>query len=141
MNMRKRGLLLGLLLFVCMAVPRCFAQNQPEQVKTIFSFKNELGITDDQELKLKALLYDEQNFIDGQNNTLKELGAQLNQLIEKNADMAAIKSKLEEMSRIQVDISYRNIEDSRKVAEILTPQQLTQWRSIQKKYSAQAQPK
>ncbi|MDE1921522.1 MAG: hypothetical protein KGJ09_08410 [Candidatus Omnitrophica bacterium] len=139
--MRKRGLLLGLLLFVCMAVPRCFAQNQPEQVKTIFSFKNELGITDDQELKLKALLYDEQNFIDGQNNTLKELGAQLNQLIEKNADMAAIKSKLEEMSRIQVDISYRNIEDSRKVAEILTPQQLAQWRSIQKKYSAQAQPK
>jgi len=146
--MRKIGLV-GLALFTCMVTSYGWAQdipgakkdnnlNQQDQVKTIFSFKNELAISDDQELKLKALLYDEQSFLDTNNNTLKTMGAELSKMIDKKEDMLAIKSKLEAIAKIQVDVSYRNISDSRSIEAILTPEQIEKWKDIQKKFSAQA---
>ncbi len=141
--------MLGMALTACFIAPRCFAQeatapksdnslNQQDQVKTIFSFKDEIGFSDDQELKLKALLYDEQTLIDTDTNTLKTLGTELSKMIDKKEDMKLIRSKLEEISKIQVDISCRNIEDSRKVEGILTPDQITKWKDIQKRFSSQA---
>jgi Spy/CpxP family protein refolding chaperone len=146
--MRRTFLLLTTALIVCVVASNCPAQgvpgaktdnnlNQQDQVKTIFSFKDEIGITDDQEVKLKALLYDEQTFVDTNNNSLKTLGAELNDMIEKKEDMQAIKSKLEDIAKIQVEISYRNIDDSRKVEMILSPDQIAKWRDIQKKFSSQ----
>ena len=137
--------LAGMALGICMMASHCFAQdipvpksdnspNQREQVKTIFSFKNEIGITDDQELKLKALLYDEQSFFDTNGSKLKTLGTELNGMVEKKEDMQAVKSKLEEIANVQVEVSYRNIEDRRKIEAILSPDQLAKWRDIQKKY-------
>jgi len=111
--------------------------NQQEQVKTIFSFKNDIALTDDQEVKLKALLYDEQTALDTDNDTLKALGTELSKMIDSKADMQLIKGKLEEISKIQVEISYRNIENGRKVEEILTPDQLEKWRAIQKNFASQ----
>ena len=147
--MRKIGLLTAALV-VCIMTGISFAQDvaapsvpdvKKDQVQTIFSFKSDLGITDDQELKLKALLYDEQSFLDTNNATLKSLGAELNKMIDKKDDMQLIKSKLEEVSKIQVEVSYRNIQDARTIETILTPDQLEKWRDIQKKFNAQAQAK
>jgi len=147
--MRKGILsLLGIALLVCFIALNGFAQgvpesksgnnlNQPEQVKTIFSFKNEIGLTDSQELKLKALLYDEQTQADVNNSALKILGVELNKMIDEKADMKVIKSKLEEISKIQVEVSCRNIEDTRKVGMILSPDQLSKWKDIQKKFASQ----
>ncbi len=147
--MRKKILPLpGIVLTICFIASSGFAQsvpgpksennlNQQEQVKTIFSFKNEIGLTDDQELKLKALLYDEQALTDANNNTLKTLGTELGKMIDGKDDMGIIKSKLEEMSKIQVEVTCRNIEDSRKVEKILSPDQLAKWKDIQKKFSPQ----
>ena len=148
--MRKRILpLLGVALVICFAASNSFAQdalspksdnnlNQQDQVKTIFSFKNEIGLTDDQELKLKALLYDEQSLVETNNNALKALGADLGKLIDSKADMPIIKSKLEEISKIQIETSCHNIEDSRKVEAILSADQIAKWKDIQKKFSSQA---
>ena len=148
--MRKKILPLPTIaLTICFIASNCFAQgvsgpksgnspNQQEQVKTIFSFKNEIALTDNQELKLKALLYDEQALGDANNNTLKTLGAELNKMIGEKADMRLIKSKLEEISKVQIEVSCRNIEDSRKIEGILTPGQLAKWKDIQKKFSAQS---
>ena len=148
--MKKATLsLLGVLLTVCFIIPNCFAQGIPgaksannvnpqAQTKTIFSFKSELGLTDDQEVKLKALLYDEQSFIDANNATLKTLGTALGKMIKDKADMQGIKNKLEEISQIQVKVSYRNIEDSRKVEMILSPDQLAKWKDIQKNFSSES---
>ncbi len=143
-----RKLLSAIALMTCLTAPRCFAQdatapktdnglNQQGQVKTIFSFKDDIGLTDDQETKLKALLYDEQSLMETDNATLKTLGTELGTMIDSKADMAAIKSKLEEISKIQVEISCRNIEDSRSVESILSPDQLAKWKDIQKKFSSQ----
>jgi Spy/CpxP family protein refolding chaperone len=145
--MRKTGLW-GIMLVVGLMASNGFAQdvpaakndgnlNQQDKMKTIFSFKDDLAITDDQELKLKALLYDEQSFLDADNSTLKSLGNQLSQMIDKKEDMQVIKSKLEEIAKIQVEVSYRNIEDTRSIETILTPEQLDKWRDIQKKFNAQ----
>jgi predicted hydrocarbon binding protein len=148
--MRKEILpLTGIALTICFIASNCFAQgvsgpksgnnpNQQEQVKTIFSFKNEIALTDSQELKLKALLYDEQALGDTNNNTLKTLGTELGKMISEKADMRMIKSKLEEISKIQIEVSCRNIEDSRKVEGILTSDQLAKWKDIQKRFSAQS---
>ena len=145
----KKGILLlsGIALIVFIS-SNCFAQgvlapkgdsnlSQQEQVKTIFSFKSEIGLTDDQEIKLKALLYDEQSMVDSNNIILKNLGAELGKMIDNKAGMQGIKSKLEEISKIQVETSCRNIEDSRKVESILSPDQVVKWRNIQKKFSSQ----
>ena len=145
----KKGILLGILLTASFMASNGFAQdvtapksdtglNQQGQAKTIFSFKNEIGLTDDQVLKLKALLYDEQNSIDSSNNTLKELGAELSKAVDEKADMQIIRGKLEEISKIQVDQSCLNIEDGRKIETILSPDQLEKWKDIQKKFSSQA---
>ena len=148
--MRKRAFcLLGTIITICIASSNCFAQavaepksdnnlNQQGQVKTIFSFKSEIGLTDDQEVKLKALLYDEQSFMDSENTSLKTLGTELSKMLENKESMQAIKSKLEEIAKVQVEVSYRNIEDSRKIEGILTPGQLAKWKDIQKKFSAQS---
>ena len=136
--MRKRTLLLpGTALTVFFIASNCFAQGAG-QVKTIFSFKNEIALTDGQELKLKALLYDEQALGDVNNNTLKTLGTELGKMIDEKADMRRIKSKLEEISKIQIEVSCRNIEDSRKVEKILSSDQLVKWKDIQKKFSSQS---
>jgi len=145
----KKIVLFSLAVLFCLVVPKSFAQdvadikkdnnlNQQEQVKTIFSFKDELGITDDQELKIKALLYDEQSFLDTNNASLKALGTDLSKLIADKADMKDIRSKLEDISKVQIEISYRNIKDSRDIETILTPDQIAKWKDIQKKFSAQA---
>ena len=82
----RRKLLPLLGIAICFVATNCFAQglpapksdtpnaNQQEQVKTIFFFlKDEIGLTDDQETKLKALLYDEQTSLNTDNDTLKTL--------------------------------------------------------------------
>ena len=140
--------LLTIAFMIGVMAPKCFAQaapapksetglNQEGPVKTIFNFKDDIGLTDDQEVKLKALLYDEQSFMDSQNSTLKALGIELSKMIEQKTDMQAIRGKLEEIAKIQVDVSYRNILDSRSSETILTPDQLAKWRDIQKKFSTQ----
>jgi len=141
----KQRILPGLAFLFCILANSTFAQqaaapangNAPSpEVKTIFSFKDEVGLTDDQENKLKALLYDEQSLITSHNDTLKSLGAELSKLIEDKADMPTIKSKLENIAKIQVEVSCINIEDARKVETILTPAQLDKWKDIQKRFSA-----
>jgi hypothetical protein len=141
----KKVTALTMLVVACFLTPKVFAQDaaapksdQQEQVKTIFSFKNEIGLTDDQVLKLKALLYDEQSMVDASNNKLKALGADLGKAIDDKADMSVIRSKFEDISKIQIDLSCLNVEDGRKIETILSSDQLSKWKDIQKKFSAQA---
>jgi Spy/CpxP family protein refolding chaperone len=146
--MKKNTLrLTGLSFILSMMVTSSFAQgvpapgagnNQNGEVKTIFSFKDEIGLSDDQETKLKALLYDEQGLINADNDKLRTLGGELDQMIQSKQAMSDIKSKLEEISKVQVDVNYINIQYSREVETILTPDQIGKWKDIQKKFSAQA---
>ncbi|MBF0511292.1 MAG: hypothetical protein HQL13_03085 [Candidatus Omnitrophica bacterium] len=143
--MKKSMLLLGVALSIGLA-SSCFAQDtaaakpaaQPQSVKTIFSYKTEIGLTDVQEKDLKALLYDEESLMKTNNGKLKILGKDLGDLIKNKDDMQIIRTKLQEIAKVQVDTSCFNIENARKVEKILTPEQLEKWRDIQKSFYAQA---
>jgi Spy/CpxP family protein refolding chaperone len=146
--MRKR-VLLGVAVVGCMMVSNCFAQAVPElksenasaqtgEVKTIFSFKKEIGLTDEQESKIKALLYDDQSLMNTSRSTLNARGTELGQLIKDKANMKLIKSKLEEISKIQVEMTCKDIENSRKIDSILTPVQIEKWKAIKEKALAES---
>ena len=148
----RRKVLLGIVVIGCMMASNCFAQAVPElkdegavtqsgqsgEVKTIFSFKKELGLTDEQESKIKALLYDDQSLMSTSRTTLNARASELSQLIKDKGDMKVIKSKLEEISKIQVEMTCKDIENSRKIDNILLPAQIEKWKAIKEKALAES---
>ena len=134
----KNIMLLGLVIIGCVTAVSCFAQGSSEptggndagQSKTIFSFKNEIGLTDEQENKLKALLYDDQNLSNSYRNNLNILSQELIRMVNNKEDLKIIKRKLEEISKIQVEVSCRSIEIQRKIESILSPAQYKKWENI-----------
>jgi Spy/CpxP family protein refolding chaperone len=119
----------------------CFAQTTPlptpsnspqQEEKTIFSFKKEIGLSDEQENKIKVLLFDGENLMKSYRRDLNTLGEELARMINKDEDMSLIKSKLTEISKIQVEVSCYNVESARKVRGILSPEQLKTWEDIKK---------
>ena len=103
-----------------------------QEGKTIFSFKKEIGLTDEQENKIKALLFDDESAMKLYRESLNSLGTELAQLINKDGDLGLIKDKLTEISKIQVEVSYYNIKSARRFRSILSPEQLKTWEDIKK---------
>lgn len=52
-------------------------------------------------------------------------------MINKKENLKKIRKQLEKMARIQVDASYFDIKTARKVEDVLTPEQLAEWKAIQ----------
>jgi Spy/CpxP family protein refolding chaperone len=112
------------------------AQSAPSQQKqmTIFDFKKEIGLTDDQENKLKAVLFDGQSLVNSYKAQLNFLGTELSSMIDKKEDIHLIRTKLTEISKIQIDLTCDDIESGRKINAILTSEQLKKWEEIKKSY-------
>ncbi len=136
MNIKK---LAFVIIFIGYALTAAFAQEKaplakPEQqnkIKTIFNYKNELGLTDKQVADLVTILTDFQKYLAQQGHAMKELRVKLNDLIKQKAELKSIRGVLEQIAGIQVDTSYIDVETSRKVEGALTPSQLKKWNSIQ----------
>ena len=111
------------------------SQQDEGQPKTIFSYKKEVGLTDDQENKIKAILFDDQSSMNSDRNKLQELGAELSEMIKEKKDIKLIKNKLTEISKIQVEVTCRDIESGRKINNVLTPEQLKKWDDIKKAFA------
>lgn len=113
---------------------------QPEaQVKTIYEYKTELGLTDKQEKDLKKVLEDFQVYFTDKKKTLTTLQTDLGDMITKKEDIKKIRKQLENMARIQVDASCFDIETSRKVESVLTPNQMAKWKAIQADFQSKVQ--
>ncbi|MEW5758154.1 MAG: hypothetical protein AB1755_01595 [Candidatus Omnitrophota bacterium] len=109
------------------------------QAKTIFDYKDELKLTDKQVTDLKKTISDLQAYITEKRKQLDAAGQELLGLIKEKANLKLIKQKLEQISKIQVDISYTDIESSRKVEGILTLDQIDKWKKIQEEYRVKMQ--
>jgi len=123
---------------------KCFAQTAPQQAqsnspqqeeKTIFSFKNEIGLSDEQENKIKALLFDSENSMKTYNRDLNPLLVELGAMIKKEEDLNLIKSKLTEISKIQIEIECYRIENARKIRGVLSADQIKKWEDIKKAHA------
>ncbi len=104
-----------------------------QQGKDIFYFKKEIGLTDEQENKLKALVYDIQKIMVANKAKLDVLTADLSRMIKNKEDMGAIRKKLDDVSKIQVDSTCVDIENGRKIEGVLSQDQLKKWNSIQER--------
>ncbi len=119
--------------------PKQGVVNQPPEGKSIFTFKKDLELTDVQEDKLKAILYDYQNSIATYGPKLNTLRSQLTTLTSTKGDLKLIRKVLEGLANVQVEVSYLDISTSRRMGDVLTPEQQKKWQDIKKRELAQAQ--
>jgi len=126
-------LALFLILSVCgIALAQDAGQDQRRaKVKTIFDFKAELKLTDEQEQKIKTILTDLNKDVQVKRARLVILNSEIEELMKKEGDLAEIKKKLDESFSIQSSIKYADIEASRNINKTLTPDQLKKWKEIQ----------
>ena len=117
------------------------AAAQPNKIKTIFSYKKELGLSDKQVADMTGILTDFQKYLNDKGQEMREMHLKLNGRVKERAELKSIREILELISGIQVDVSYADIETSRRVEEILSPSQLKKWNRMQdafRKEEAQA---
>ena len=112
---------------------------QQIMVKTIFAYEKELGLTEAQVKNLKDILTKFQDYVNEKRKDIVQLRTELNDLIVKRADLKLIRSALEQISRLQVETSYNDVETARKVEGVLTAAQLTKWKEIQGEARKQAE--
>ena len=115
----------------------CIAVSFAEEHKTggsIFEYKKELSLTDDQEKNLHDIISKLQNSLAGSSRELGELRAELNKMIADKADLYKIKAKLRAIAQIQADASYEDIASSRAIETELTATQLSMWHGIQEDF-------
>jgi hypothetical protein len=102
--------------------------------ESIFKYKKELAITDQQEANLRSSISKIQNTLKVKTDELNKHRAELNKMLEAKADLTKIKEKLRTIARIQADATYENIASIRAIENELTASQMTQWRGMQEKY-------
>lgn len=119
-----------------LAVGNAFAQQaqegqQKQAVKTIFDYKAELNLTDDQVKKIKEYITTLDKDVKVFRAKLTILDADVQSLMKKDGDLNEIKKKIREAFDIQASIKIADLEASRKINETLKPEQLNKWREIQ----------
>ena len=137
-----KKLILAALAATCLVLP---AQSQPNttstpapqtKVGTIFDYKKDIGLTDDQETKMKAALTELNTAVNNGRNKINKLETEYRKLLEKEPSIAQARAKLQEIAAAQVDLRLVDLQTSRKITGVLTPEQLEKWRAIQVKMKA-----
>ena len=138
--MKKYFVLAGML--ACLGQP-LWAQQPKEQpkVKTIFDYKQELSLSDEQINKMKAQLTELNNSVKASREQLTKLENDYRALISKDSTTTAqAKAKLEEISDATVAMRLKDLEISRNITATMTAEQRDKWKAIQAKVRAE-QPK
>lgn len=107
-----------------------FAQEQTKK-KTIFDYKAELNLNDDQVAKIKEQISSLNNEVKISRAKLTILDAEVRKLVEKDGDMTQIKAKVKEAFDIQAQMRIADIEATRKINAVLGQDQMKKWREIQ----------
>ena len=102
--------------------------------ESIFEYKKELSLTDDQEKNLHDIIAKLQGYLADSSKELGELRTELNKMIADKADLYKIKAKLRAIAQIQADASYEDIASSRAIEKELTATQLSMWHNIQEEF-------
>jgi hypothetical protein len=129
------AVLLGV--FFILGTGSVFAQDgQQQQGKTIFDYKSDLKLTDDQVKKIREHLgdLDKEVRVLRAKHTLIEVDLQ--GLMEKEGDMNEVKKKIKEAYDIQASIKIADVDTARKINAVLKPEQLKRWREIQAEASS-----
>lgn len=138
--MKKILVAASLLAALCAPVWAEPAKEQPK-VKTLFDYKQELSLSDEQITNMKAQLNELNNSVKASRELLTKLENDYRALIAKDSTTAAqAKTKLEEIADATVTMRLKDLEISRKITGTMTAEQREKWKAIQAKVRA-AQPK
>ncbi len=107
--------------------------NGQQNVRMIWDYKTELGLTDEQVAGIKDAITGFQKEVVELRAKFQVVEIDLQNLIQKKADLPTVKAKLQESAAIQVDLRLADIETARKIDDILSPEQAKRWREIQQK--------
>jgi|GEM_PF-3163155 len=102
-----------------------------QQVKTIWDYEKDLGLTQDQIKKMKDLFTNMQTQLADLNKKLEKAGQELKDLLSQGGTPEQIKTKLQEISNIRADINYIDIDTAQKINKTMSEKQLKDWREIQ----------
>ncbi|MGH7164451.1 MAG: Spy/CpxP family protein refolding chaperone [Nitrospiraceae bacterium] len=132
--MFKTVALAGVLLTCALVSTQGYAQTTKpatEQKTTIFDYKKELKLTDEQEQKIRQLLLDLSKQLQIEQAKLTLANAELEELLKKEAELEKIKEVVNREATIRAAITYADLAAGRQINAVLTPAQLKQWRAIQ----------
>ncbi len=107
---------------------------EPKGDESIFKYKKELAITDQQEANLRSIISKIQDTLKAKTEELNKHRTELNKMLEDKADLAKIKEKLHAIARIQADATYEDIAGIRAIETELTADQMNKWRGMQEKF-------
>lgn len=138
----KQGLIkvtvVAIAVFLMVGFGAAFAQQAeelPQQqaaVKTIFDYRAELNLADEQVKKIRDQLSALEREVKVLRAKFTIADVELQGLLEKEGDINDIKKKVKEAFDIQASIKIVDIETTRKInGVILKPEQLKKWRDIQ----------
>ena len=126
------------LLLFALVVSTCHAdsvrQERPQKssVKTLWDYSQQLKITADQTARLKQALAAFQKLLSYDQDRLLAAERKFKQMVMVDeSPMSDVQTQLERIAHLQVEMRLAVVKTSRKINEILTPHQLTQWAAIQ----------
>jgi len=102
----------------------------PASVKMIWDYKQDIGLTDTQLDEIHQSYNEFQKQLIQLRSKIQVSQLDLQDLLDKKADLTVIKDKLTEIAGLQVDYQLLDISTSRKIEGILTPDQYKKWRAI-----------
>lgn len=126
-----------LFVILFLIVPFTFAQNtqQPKKSagKTILDYSNKLKLTAKQKEAVKAYLFDLEEKNKQLTEKINSLVLELRILLERNSDMEKIAVKLRKLFSFKAEAAIADIKTGRKIDNLLTPQQVKNWRKMRLK--------
>ena len=102
---------------------------------SLFEYQKELGLTDDQITRMKAAVQSLQEKLVDLAKSEDQAGSEVHELVLSNADMKLIRAKLHVVADIEVERQASDIETSRAISQVMTPDQQEKWRAIQVRLS------
>ena len=135
--MRKLLLVLGLL-----GALYALAHADPEKIKikTLFDYKQELGLSDEQISNMKSFLSELNGSVKASREQITKLENDYRALIaNESTTTAQAKTKLEEIANATVVMRLKDLEVSRKITGAMTAEQRGKWKAIQVKVRAEQQ--
>ncbi|MBX3169306.1 MAG: hypothetical protein KF760_18015 [Candidatus Eremiobacteraeota bacterium] len=135
--MRKLFLLLGLLGTLYAPLYADTPAEKPK-IKTLFDYKQELGLTEEQINKMKSYLTELNGSVKTSREQITRLENDYRLLIANDSTTTAqARAKLEEIASATVTMRLKDLEISRKITNAMSTEQRSKWKAIQAKVRAE----
>ena len=132
-NFLRAGILKGIVIIGLTASGLAYAQpaDPTTTKKTIFDYKAELNLTDQQEQEIRQILAELNREAQLAGAKLTVLKFELEDLIQKEDELELILKNYIEEAELRASVKDADLAATRKINKVLSPEQLLEWRSFQ----------